>query len=109
MPHEILKSMIKKFTLGSQKLQSILNNQKAVFDRARIAYNSLRKQKLVKNIFIKAYSENHSIVCFKCNKVGQKILEYNNKKIGQQIWVTKEIMYSNLNGSKIAWVPKVKK
>ena len=40
---ENLKLMLEKFTYGSQKLQIILNSQKAIFNKAGIGYNSLRK------------------------------------------------------------------
>ena len=40
---ENLKSTLKKFIIGSQKLQAILNNQKIMFDKVEIDYNSLKK------------------------------------------------------------------
>ena len=40
---ETLKSMLERFTISLQKLQLIVNNQKIIFDKARIGYNSLRK------------------------------------------------------------------
>ena len=73
--------MLEKFTIGSQKFQAILNNQKIVFNKAKNSYNSLRKQNFIKNMFTRASPKNHSIVYFKCNKVGDKIFEYNIKKI----------------------------
>ena len=76
----MLNSMLEKFKIGSQKLQLILNNQKAIFNKAGIGFNPLRRKKFVKNMFTKATHENHSIVYFKCNKVGHKILKYNIKK-----------------------------
>ena len=75
--------MLNKFTIGSQKLQSILITQKAIFDKAGIGYNFLRKQKFFKNIFSKTSFDNHFITCFKCNKVGHKISKYNIQRIGQ--------------------------
>ena len=39
----ILKPMLEKFNIGSQKLQLILNNQKVIFDKARITFNPSRK------------------------------------------------------------------
>ena len=40
---ENLKFMLKKFTYKSPKLQSILNNQKVILNKARIGYNPSRK------------------------------------------------------------------
>ena len=38
-----LKPMIEKFTLSSTKLQMILDNQKAIFDKVGLGYNPLKK------------------------------------------------------------------
>ena len=40
---EILKHVVEKFTIGSQKLQLILNNQKIIFDKTGIGFNPSRK------------------------------------------------------------------
>ena len=38
-----LKPMVEKFTLSSTKLQMILDNQKAVYDKIGLGYNLLKK------------------------------------------------------------------
>ena len=38
-----LKSIVKKFTLSLNKLNMILENQKAVYDKAGLGYNPLKK------------------------------------------------------------------
>ena len=38
-----LKPILEKFTIDSQKLQLILNNQKVIFDKVGIDFNPLRK------------------------------------------------------------------
>ena len=45
MKNEItkLKPMIEKFTQSLNKLQMILDNQKAIFDKAGLGYNPLKK------------------------------------------------------------------
>ena len=64
-------------------------------------------------MFSRAYDENHFIVCFKYNKIDHKIFECNTNRIDhtlvKQIWILKEIMNTNTNGPKKAWVPKLKK
>ena len=109
------KDIVEKFTLSSTKLNMILDNQKAVFDKAGLGYNTYRKQKSLKNIFVKANQSN--ITCFKCNEKGHKAFECKtlNKKLnnvfkGKKIWVPKGtlIVATNHEGPKKAWVPKHK-
>ena len=38
-----LKSMVEIFTLSSNKLHMILDNQKAIYDKAGLGYNPLKK------------------------------------------------------------------
>ena len=47
------KPTIDKFTLSSQKLNLMLDNQKAVFDKAGLGYNPNKNQKYLKNIISK--------------------------------------------------------
>ena len=49
----------------------IINSQKAIYDKVGLGYNTLRKQKFLKNIFANA-SKLPNITCFKCGKVGHK-------------------------------------
>ena len=51
----------------------ILENQKAVYDKAGLGYNPLKKQKYLKNIYVNSLSNKSSnITCFKCGRVGHK-------------------------------------
>ena len=47
-----LKLIVKKFTLSSNKLYMIFENQKAIYDKAGLGYNPLKNKKFLKNIFI---------------------------------------------------------
>ena len=58
---EILKPIAKNITFSFEKLQSMMKNQKYIFNKAKTSFNFLRKQKFVKNIFEKASTKNHSI------------------------------------------------
>ena len=53
-----------------------------------------------------------NIICFKCSKIGYKAYVcLSNKFIStnvKKIWVSKGTIMTNLKGSKLAWVPKVK-
>ena len=51
----------------------IIDCQKAVYDKARLGNNTLRKQKFLKNIFVNAFTRKLSnITCSRCGKVGRK-------------------------------------
>ena len=51
-----------------------MKNQKVVYDRGGLGYNSLRKQKLLKNMFIGPMSKKYSVTYFKCNNIWHKFL-----------------------------------
>ena len=60
------------------------------------------------------YVPNSKIICYACHKVGHKAIQCNRIKRTihvinkvKQIWIPKETHLTNLNGSKVAWVPKV--
>ena len=73
--------MVKKFTLSSNKLHMILDNQKAINDKAGLGYNPLKKQKFLKNIFVNSSSNKFSnITCFKCGRIGHKFYSYFSNK-----------------------------
>ena len=104
-----LKSIVDKFTLSSNKLNMIFDNQKAIYDKAGLGYKPLKKQKFLKDIYVN-YSSNKSTntSCFKCGRIGHKsytclINKYANTK---KIWVPKGTILTNLKGPKKAWVPK---
>ena len=104
-----LKSIVDKFTLSSNKLNMILENQKAIYDKAGLGYKPLKKQKFLKDIYANYSSKKPTnITCFKCGRIGHKsytclINKYANTK---KIWVPKGTILTNLKGPKKAWVPK---
>ena len=64
---------MKSLFFGSQKLQLILNNQKDVYDKARIGYKPNNKQKFFKSFFISISSyATLQITCFCCGRIGHK-------------------------------------
>ena len=72
-----VKPFIEKFTYSSEKLDMLLNNQKAMFNKAGLGYNSKKKQKYFKNFFIPASSD---ITCFHYGKSGHKAYNCINRK-----------------------------
>ena len=76
-----LKSIVEKFTLSSNKLHMILDNQKAIYDKVDLRYNPLNKQKFLKNIFVNSsYNKFSNITCFKCGRIGYKSYSYFSNK-----------------------------
>ena len=75
MEHEQNKSkpFVDKFTLSSCKLNMILRDQKAIFDKACLGFKSYVKQKFVNNLYRKYVNENMS--CSYYEKLGHKLYE----------------------------------
>ena len=115
---EKYKPIVDKFTYSSEKLNMILNSQRAVFNKAGLGYNPNQKQKLVKNFFRKV-EEPKSFTCHCCNKSGHKSYECSLRKISntiitnrlglktKQIWVQKGTNVETLRTSKKIWIPKL--
>ena len=99
------KPLFDKFILSSQRLDEMIKNQKAVFDKTGLGYRCYDKQKTIKNLYKKSSKDN--LTCFHCVKVGHRsyTCRTNNSKI-KQVWIIKGIHNSNPKGSKIVWVPK---
>ena len=99
------KSLFDKLTLSSQRLDEMIKNQRAIFDKIGLGYRCYDKQKTINNLYKKSSKEN--ITYFHCGKVGHRsyTCKTNNSKV-KQVWVTKGIHNSNPKGSKIAWIPK---
>ena len=108
---EILKPIIQKFTFSSEKASINAENQKSILIMLKLVLTLQKKN--VKYMFTIIDHKNHSVVCFKCNKVGHRILDCNINKSGhilmKQIWILKRTMCSNLQGSKVTQVPKFRK
>ena len=90
-----------------------MNDQRVVFNKAGLGFNPLGKQQVLKNIFVKASSENFLITYFKCNELGHKVYDCNIKKIGhtilKKILVSKETMSTNPKRPKKIWILKLDK
>ena len=125
---EKYKLIVDKFTFSSERLDMLLNNQRAVFNRAGIGYNPTNKQKVVGNLFVNpTMNRQKSTICHCCGKNGHKSYICNErfqtpsskvviktrsnmpvltKKI-KQIWVPKGTNSKNLVASKKTWIPKL--
>ena len=57
----IVKPFVDKGLFSYQRLDLILNNQKAIFDRASLGFKSYAKQKSTNNLYKKSSNEN--MVC----------------------------------------------
>ena len=91
----------------------IIDSQKAIYDKVGLGYNTLKKQKFLKNIFVNiSIRKLSNITCFKCGKVGHKVYSCLSNKFDDRnvktIWVSKETIMTNSKGPKLAWVPQVK-
>lgn len=53
----------------------LLENIKVVYDKNRLDLNFLKKEKILKNMFVTSFSKMHSITYFKCNKVEHKVFD----------------------------------
>ena len=64
----------------------ILNNQKAIYDKASIGYKPNNKQKLLKKFFTKSSSSytNSHITYFNCDRVGHKAHVCNLRKFSNE-------------------------
>ena len=57
----------------------LLEKQKIIFDKAGLGFNTLSKQRFLKNIFVRPF-EKHTIRCFKYNKLDHKAIDWNLNK-----------------------------
>ena len=97
----MLKPLVDKFICSSEKLRMILNNQKAIYDKTEICYNSNKKQKFLKNLYTHSTSSYSSsnITCFCCSKLGHKAYACNSRQINEnlvkKVWVPKGTINAN--------------
>ena len=87
----------------------ILNNQQAIFDKAGLGFRSHYKQQSANNLFRKSSKKNLTHHC--CGKLGHKIYSCNIRRNPitiktKQVWVAKKSLVSNIEGSKMTWMPK---
>ena len=56
------KSIVEKFTFNSERLNMLLKDQQAIFNRANLGYKPLNKQRTVENLFIKLFLKNKNMI-----------------------------------------------
>ena len=77
---EKYKSIVDKFTFSSERLNMLLKNQRAVFNRAGLGYKPHNKQRTVENLFVKFIPEKQKLIaCHSCGKIGHKSYVCNNR------------------------------
>ena len=102
------KPIVDKFTLSSQKLNLILDNQKTVFDKAELGYNPNKNQKYLRNMVSKWIIFIPKTAYYKLDKVNKIYVEYNSMDMpishnytSKKMWVSKEkILVTNPKGPK---------
>ena len=88
----------------------MLGSQYCGFGKSDIGYDPSRKQKFLRNFFVKTSSLLH-FTCTYCNQDGHTISYCNMKKyahLGKTKWVPKVPKTKN-KGRKVMWVPKANK
>ena len=105
-----LKNDIYTFTRGKEGYELMLGSQSCGFGKSGIGYDPSRKQKFLRNFFVKTSSLPH-FTCTYCNQDGHTISYCNMKKyahLGKTKWVPK-VPKTNKKGPKVMWVPKANK
>ena len=132
--NENLQNSFSRFYMGQQKLDMMLETQRAFFDKNGLGFDSCIKETHLKNFFAKS-SDSHetSSTCAYCKRIGHSIHHCPSKiitfrrKIVRSIWIPKgmnasinvkammewipkgtKIVNSNAQGPKKIWVPKTK-
>jgi hypothetical protein len=103
-----LRKIVDSFTKSTKNLNSMLQNQRCVFDKRGLGYKTYKNQKYFKNYFVHAssrYNSNHS--CTYCGRKGHQVHSCYIKKSPnlKQIWVPKGTI-TNPQGPNYIWVPK---
>ena len=106
-----LTNIVPNFIDGKKNFEMMLGQQKCIFDKSGIGYKTFIKAKYLKHYFVKASSQNDSkLVCNFCNQNGHTtsycIIKKNTNIGVKQVWVPK-VPNTNIQGSKVMWVPKV--
>ena len=80
-----IKPFVEKFIYSSKKLHMLLNKQRAIFDKAGFGFKPQKKQKLLKNLFVKASTNPTSNVsCYCCEKIDHKSYTCDFKKLNKK-------------------------
>ena len=103
-----LTKCLEKITKGQKGLDLLLESQRCVYNRARLGYNPLTKQKLYKNSFTMP-PKTHKSPCVFCNTNGHTIYSYHVRKCVKKglktMWVPKDNV-TNKQGPNKIWVSK---
>ena len=93
----------------------MLDNQKAIFDKAGLRYNPNKNQKYLRNMVSKQISFTPKTAYYKLDKVNKIYVEYNYMDMHishnctiKKMWVPKEkILVTNPKRPNKTWVPKI--
>ena len=100
--------MVDRFTLSSNKLDMMIKNQQAIFDKARLGYKSYYKKKYINNLYKKSSKDN--IVYFCYGKLGHKTYSCNIRKSPhliktKQVWIVKKSLVDKIERPKMTGIP----
>ncbi|GAV69765.1 zf-CCHC domain-containing protein [Cephalotus follicularis] len=108
---DALKKTFSKFSNSSDKLDNLLGLQICVFDKVGLSYGEMKNVKHFNNFFVKKKNES-KITCNYCGKQGHIFTSSIHKKNfgfgkSKKVWVLKGTTFTNPQGPKFIWVPKV--
>ena len=99
--------------MGQQKLDKMLETQRAFFDKYGLGYDESVNETHFENFFAKSNdSYEASSKCAYCHKLGHsrqfhplKIVTFRGKLV-KSVWITKGISTSQNEVAKMKWIPK---
>ena len=99
--------------MGQQKLDKMLETQRAFFEKDGLGYDSSIKETYFKNFFAKSNdSHEASSKCAYCKKLGHSIQHCPLKivtfrvKLVKSVWIPKGVNTSQNENAKMKWIPK---
>ncbi|GAV66070.1 hypothetical protein CFOL_v3_09581 [Cephalotus follicularis] len=107
---DALKKTFSKFSNSSDKLDTLIGLQRCVFYKAGLGYDEMKNVKHFKIFFVK--KNESKITCNYCGKQGHISTScFHKKNFGfgktKKVWVPKGTTFTNPQGPKFIWVPKV--
>ena len=108
-----LQNFFFRFYIGQQKLDRMLETQRAFFDKDGLGYNGSVKETHFKNFFPKTNdSHKASSTCIYCHRLGHsrqlcplKVITFRGKLVNS-VWIPKGISISQNEVAKMKWIPK---
>ena len=108
-----LHNSFTKFYMSQQKLNDMLETQRAFFDKNGLGYNRIEKETHFKNFFMtQNKSFDTSSICTNCHKLGHtfhtcslKTITFRGKLV-RRIWIPKGISTSQDETTKLKWITK---